>query len=59
MVGTSVNLTLGRLRQEACHEFQISLCSIAKAHLKENTKEGENGKSLCREEHRAAGNRLC
>lgn len=59
MLGTPVNLTLRRLRQEACHEFQISLCSIAKAHLKDNTKEWENGKSLRREEHGAAGNRLC
>lgn len=56
--GHTCKLTLGRLRQEACHEFQTSLCYTTKAHVKEN-KEGEKGKSLCREEHRAAGNRLC
>lgn len=52
--GHTCKLTLGRLRQEACHEFQISLCYAARAHVKENQKEGEKGKSLCRQEHRAA-----
>lgn len=52
MVGTPINSTLGRLRQEVCS---------AKAHLKENKSHGErrmgeNGES-CREELGAEGNR--
>lgn len=57
MVGTPVNLTLGRRRQEACHEFQVSLCSIAKSSSQRKYKGGgelkiimQRGAQGCREQ---------